>query len=311
MSDPFFNADLFGEIDRLQRQMMANLFTSLPSSLRAARIGAFPPVNIGSTDDSVEIVVFAPGLDSAKIKVLIDKGLLTISGKRRPVDAGTAEDTRVYAQERFAGAFRRVIELPRHADLDKGARPLCEWLPDGQRRPFRGVEAARDCRPVTGDALRHSVNRTNRNRGVHHERPYRTGRTCSGIGHYRHRSAGCTQRTTRGSFASRLLSTYSRTARRSRCMCMRTCLACRARSSTCGCRTAAFTSKAKPSCQCRTGCAYTMHAEIRAPRFARAFTLSPDFDVSRIDAQLRDGVLKLTIPRRDEARPRRIEVNVG
>lgn len=53
------------------------------------------------------------------------------------------------------------------------------------------------------------------------------------------------------------------------------------------------------------------HTEIRAPRFARAFTLSPDFDASRIDAQLRDGVLKLTIPRRDEARPRRIAVTAG
>lgn len=118
MSDPFFNADLFGEIDRLQRQM-ANLFTGSPSSLRAARIGAFPPINIGSTDDSVEIVAFAPGLDPSKIEVSIDKGLLTISGERKAVDAGPAEDTRVYAQERFTGAFRRVIELPRHADPDK------------------------------------------------------------------------------------------------------------------------------------------------------------------------------------------------
>jgi HSP20 family molecular chaperone IbpA len=53
------------------------------------------------------------------------------------------------------------------------------------------------------------------------------------------------------------------------------------------------------------------HAEIRAPHFARAFTLGADFDVSRIDAQLRDGVLRLTIARRDEAKPRRIEVSVG
>jgi HSP20 family molecular chaperone IbpA len=53
------------------------------------------------------------------------------------------------------------------------------------------------------------------------------------------------------------------------------------------------------------------YGEIRHPHFARAFTLSPDFDVSRIDAQLRDGVLKLTIPRRDEAKPRRIEVSAG
>ena len=53
------------------------------------------------------------------------------------------------------------------------------------------------------------------------------------------------------------------------------------------------------------------HGEIRHPRFARAFTLSSEFDVSRIDAQLRDGVLKLTIPRRDEAKPRRIEISAG
>ncbi|HEV7394711.1 MAG TPA: Hsp20/alpha crystallin family protein [Burkholderiales bacterium] len=53
------------------------------------------------------------------------------------------------------------------------------------------------------------------------------------------------------------------------------------------------------------------HAEIREPRFARAFSLSPDFDTSKIDANLQDGVLKLTIPRRDEARPRQIEVQTS
>jgi HSP20 family protein len=51
------------------------------------------------------------------------------------------------------------------------------------------------------------------------------------------------------------------------------------------------------------------HSELRQPRYARAFALSPDFDSSRIEANLQDGVLKLTIPRRDEARPRRIPVN--
>jgi HSP20 family protein len=50
------------------------------------------------------------------------------------------------------------------------------------------------------------------------------------------------------------------------------------------------------------------HAEIRAPHFARAFTLSEDFDTSRVDANLQGGVLKLSIPRREEARPRRIDV---
>lgn len=50
------------------------------------------------------------------------------------------------------------------------------------------------------------------------------------------------------------------------------------------------------------------HAEVREPHFARTFTLSPDFDTSKIEASLQDGVLKLSVPRRDEARPRRIEV---
>jgi len=53
------------------------------------------------------------------------------------------------------------------------------------------------------------------------------------------------------------------------------------------------------------------YSEIRAPHFARAFSLSSDFDASKIDANLQDGILKLTIPRRAEAQPRRIEVKVA
>lgn len=53
------------------------------------------------------------------------------------------------------------------------------------------------------------------------------------------------------------------------------------------------------------------HAEVRAPYFSRRFTVSEDFDTSKIDAALKDGVLKLTIPRRAEAKPRRIEVHAG
>lgn len=118
MSDLFFGTDLLGEFDRLQRQM-ASLFAGYPASLRATRSETFPAVNIGSTDDSVEIVAFAPGLDPAAIDVTIDKGLLTISGERRPPESNADAETRVYAKERFMGAFRRVIELPQHADPDK------------------------------------------------------------------------------------------------------------------------------------------------------------------------------------------------
>ena len=118
MSDLFFGTDLLGEFDRLQRQM-ASLFAGGPASLRATRIGTFPPVNIGSTDDAVVIVAFAPGLDPAQIDVSIDKGLLSISGERKRPDVELTEDTRVYADERFVGPFRRVIELPQDVDPEK------------------------------------------------------------------------------------------------------------------------------------------------------------------------------------------------
>jgi len=118
MSTLYFNTDLFSEFDRLQRQM-GSLFSGFPSSLRSARLGTIPQINIGSTDDSIEIVAFAPGLDPAAIDFSIDKGLLTISGERKPVEQGGSDEQRIYARERFAGPFRRVIELPQHADPDK------------------------------------------------------------------------------------------------------------------------------------------------------------------------------------------------
>ncbi|SAL88819.1 heat shock protein Hsp20 [Caballeronia choica] len=118
MSDLYFGTDLFSDFDRLQRQM-ASLFGGFPSSIRSGRFGAFPQVNIGSTDDSIEIVAFAPGVDPAKLDVSIDKGLLTISGERGDRTAGSQRRHAYLCEERFIGAFRRVIELPQHADPDK------------------------------------------------------------------------------------------------------------------------------------------------------------------------------------------------
>ncbi|MBP0637965.1 Hsp20/alpha crystallin family protein [Cupriavidus sp. AcVe19-6a] len=118
MSDAVFGADLFSELDSLQRQM-AGLFGGFPSSIRSGRFGAFPPVNIGSTDDSIEIVAFAPGLKPEDLEVSIDKGLLTIGGERGATFGDDSPDSRRYARERFVGAFRRVIELPQSCDPDK------------------------------------------------------------------------------------------------------------------------------------------------------------------------------------------------
>lgn len=54
-----------------------------------------------------------------------------------------------------------------------------------------------------------------------------------------------------------------------------------------------------------------VYAEVRVPRYRRAFTLSRELDSTRIDASLKDGVLNLRIPKQEHAQPRRISVQVG
>ena len=51
-----------------------------------------------------------------------------------------------------------------------------------------------------------------------------------------------------------------------------------------------------------------VYAEVRVPRYRRTFTLSRELDTSKVDANLKDGVLTLRIPKQAHAQPRRIEV---
>ena len=54
-----------------------------------------------------------------------------------------------------------------------------------------------------------------------------------------------------------------------------------------------------------------LYAEVRVPRFRRSFALSRELDTQRIDANLKDGVLKLRIPKAEHAQPRRITVQAS
>jgi HSP20 family molecular chaperone IbpA len=53
------------------------------------------------------------------------------------------------------------------------------------------------------------------------------------------------------------------------------------------------------------------YAELPASHYQRSFMLSRELDASKIEANLKDGVLKLRIPKAEEAKPRRIEIRVG
>ena len=115
-----YPGDVFAGFDALSRTM-DQLFglSDLPSSIRAAGRGAYPALNMGSTADALEIYAFAPGIDASKIEVSVDRGLLTIAGERAADTPQGGEGTNVYAAERFAGGFRRVVSLPEDVDASR------------------------------------------------------------------------------------------------------------------------------------------------------------------------------------------------
>ncbi len=55
----------------------------------------------------------------------------------------------------------------------------------------------------------------------------------------------------------------------------------------------------------------SLYADVSHTRFRRSFTLSTELETDKINAQMKDGVLTLRLPKRAELQPRKIEVSVG
>lgn len=86
------------------------------SGIRSVRQGTYPPINVGSNQDSVDVYLFAAGLDPAGLDVSLRQNLLTISGTRPEQHE---EQATYYRRERFSGTFQRVLTLPEDVDPDK------------------------------------------------------------------------------------------------------------------------------------------------------------------------------------------------
>ncbi|ALP53291.1 heat-shock protein Hsp20 [Candidatus Tenderia electrophaga] len=108
---------LFDDFRRLQREM-DQLFSAspMPSGIRALGREAYPPINIGSTEEQVDVYLFAAGVDPRSLDISIQQNLLTLAGERK---LDTETGVNYYRKERFNGAFRRVVTLPEDVDPDK------------------------------------------------------------------------------------------------------------------------------------------------------------------------------------------------
>lgn len=112
-----FDNNVFDEFRRMQRDI-DQLFgeSPWPSSIRAVARGTYPPINIGSNQNQVDVYLFTAGIDPEKIDISIQQNLLTIAGERKLV---TEEGANYYRKERYDGGFRRVVSLPDDVDPDR------------------------------------------------------------------------------------------------------------------------------------------------------------------------------------------------
>ncbi len=112
-----FEGSLFDEFRRIERQM-DQIFGAgpWPHGIRAVERGTYPPINIGSTPERVDVFLFAAGLRPESLDISIQHNLLTVEGERR---LNREEGADYYRKERFDGGFHRVITLPEDVDPDK------------------------------------------------------------------------------------------------------------------------------------------------------------------------------------------------
>ena len=54
-----------------------------------------------------------------------------------------------------------------------------------------------------------------------------------------------------------------------------------------------------------------VYAEYDTGDYQRAFTLSNEIDIDKIEASVQNGVLRLSLPKAEAAKPRKIEVKGG
>jgi HSP20 family protein len=112
-----FEGSLFDDLRRMQQEM-EEMFTprGWPAGIRSVARGTYPPINVGATSERVDVYLFAAGLDPKTLDISLQQNLLTVAGER---NAQTPENAEYYRQERFSGAFKRVISLPEDVDPDK------------------------------------------------------------------------------------------------------------------------------------------------------------------------------------------------
>ncbi len=102
--------DPFSEFQRLRSEMDRVL------GPYEARGGAFPPVNLWSSDEEAVVQAEVPGVDPDALEISVQGNVLHLAGERKAEEPG--EDRTALRRERTTGRFERQVRLPFEVEGD-------------------------------------------------------------------------------------------------------------------------------------------------------------------------------------------------
>jgi len=108
-----WNTDLWGEMERLRREMNG-LFSNFG---RASGATTYPLVNMYDDKDHFVVTAELPGMTKDKVSITYADGVLTIAGNLEPL--AEARKMSVVRQERAVGRFEKAIRLPAKVDQNR------------------------------------------------------------------------------------------------------------------------------------------------------------------------------------------------
>ncbi|MEW5796361.1 MAG: Hsp20/alpha crystallin family protein [Candidatus Zixiibacteriota bacterium] len=101
-------------------------FFHWPIRMRDHQDGFLPRVNVAETNDEVRLTFELPGMDKKDIKVTVQDGVLTVSGKRELKNESKGDS--VVRREIRSGEFSRSFTIPDTVNSDKIAADYTNGL---------------------------------------------------------------------------------------------------------------------------------------------------------------------------------------
>lgn len=96
--------------DSMERKL-EGIFPEITSAFSYTDI---PPIDVADHGDGYEIIAELPGLKKEDLKIIVENGLLELTGERK--NPKFPQGTKVVRRETSSGSFSRILELPDDAE---------------------------------------------------------------------------------------------------------------------------------------------------------------------------------------------------